>query len=247
MKFALVAVAILNVSAVMCVVGYFIDPANEAVERAVGFGVITFFLSCIAAFVATVVATRRHPLQAMLFVGAVLLVVGIATVIAYFAGSEEVAIPRAFAIGLLTLVVGGGASYLAYYVRSIKNLDLPAQELEDEEVVWAKTALSMVHYKSGNPLKFWEAVGGRLFLTNQVIEFRSFPAELYVYRVTIPLDDIRRARPCTVLGFITGGLRIERLDGTFELFTFGAAFDLSREWADAIMDFRDDLADTESA
>ena len=148
-------------------------------------------------------------------------------------------------IGFLTLLVGGGVAYLIFYFHEAKHLTIAEEEFEDEEVLWAKTCQSMVHYKSGNPLKFWEAVGGRLFLTNQVLEFRTFPAELFAYRIVIPLGEIRRARPCSLFGVIPGALRIERLDGSFELFNFGAAFDMSREWADAIIAFRDDLEDAE--
>jgi hypothetical protein len=244
MKLAHAAGLILVLTAIMSIVGFFLDPHVDAVPRAIGFGVLTFVFSSIAAFIVGFIATRKKRLPAIIAVSVVLLTVGAATVIAYFAGSEEEAIPRAFAIGFLTLIVGGGVSYLAYYFWAVKTLDISAEELDDKEVVWAKTAQSMVHYKSGNPLRFWEAVGGRLFLTNQVLEFRSFPAELYSYRLIIPLCDIRRAKPYSVLGFIAGGLRVERRDGSYELFTFGAAFDQSREWADAIMDFRDDLAES---
>jgi hypothetical protein len=173
----------------------------------------------------------------------VLTVTAIATVVAYFAGAEEVAVMRALAIGLLTLLVVGGGTYLVIYTIRMKQLEIPAEEMGDEEVVWAKTTHT-VHYKSGNTFKFWEAVGGKLFLTNEVLEFRANPAEWWVYRIKIPLLDIRRASPCKI-GLFPGGLRVEREDGTFELFTFGSAFDVSREWADAIMEFGDDIAEEE--
>jgi hypothetical protein len=163
------------------------------------------------------------------------------SVLGYFVGENTgEPIPAAIGLGLLTLFVGGGA-YLVHYTRSMNKTTLPKQELEEGEVVWAKTHQSMVHFRTGSALKFWEAVGGRLFLTNQVLEFRSFPAEFFVYRLTIPLEQIVHAESYRLFGLIPGALRVWRRDGSFELFTFGAAFDMSAEWADAILDFRDDL------
>lgn len=247
MKLAAAAIGISVLTVFVATIGYFAGPEDEAGLRAFGLGVITLVLSSIAAFMLGFVLTRKNPLLAGLGLAGVLLVTAAAAVIAFFAGSEKEAVPRAFAIGFLTLVVVGGMTYLIYYAVAMKRLDLPKEELDHEEVVWAKTAKSMVHYKSGNPLKFWEAVGGRLFLTNQALEFRTFPAELYTYQIVVPLREIRRASPCNVLGIIRGALRIERRDGTFELFNFGAAFDMSREWAEAIMDFRDDLQEMEAS
>jgi hypothetical protein len=169
----------------------------------------------------------------------VLVATAITSSIAYFVGDPKEAGWRAVSIGILTMGVLGTGSYLAVYVIRQKQIEISADELGEKEVVWAKTA-HMVHFKSGNPYKFWEAVGGRLFLTNKVLEFRANPAEWWVYRIKIPLEAIRRATPCTI-GLAAGGLRVERRDGTCELFTFGAASNVSREWAEAIATFRDHL------
>ena len=168
-------------------------------------------------------------------------------VVGYFLGAEEIAALRAATLGLMTLLIVGGGTYLVVYARRMRQLDLPADDMGANEVLWAKTSGSMVHYRSGNPWKFWETVGGRLFLTSDVLEFRANPAEIRPYRIVIPLREIRRARACALFGIIRGGLRIERTDGTFELFTFGAAFDVSRAWADAIEEFRDDLVELEES
>ncbi len=241
MKLAIPIAVSLLLSAAATLIGWHLEAEEDAWPRAFAFGVTTFVLSAIAAFIVGVIATRQHPGIAALYVVALLFVVAGVSVIAYFAGDEKEAVPRAFALGFLTLVVAGGTGYLVYYFRTTGSLRLPKDELDEGEVLWAMTAQSMVHYKSGNPLKFWEAVGGRLFLTSEVLEFRSFPAELYVYRLIVPLREIRDAQACRILGFARGGLRIERHDGTFELFTFGAAFDISNDWAHAILRFRDDL------
>src|SRR5262249_39802410 len=180
--------------------------------------------------------SRYVVIPAILGLAAVLSVVG------YFVGElNGEPIAAAFGFGFMTLLVVGGGAYLVHYARSMSKAELLDHELGDKEVVWAKTAQSMVHYRGGTPLKFWEVVGGRLFLTNQVLEFRSFPAEYFVYRLVIPLAEIVDAQPCRLLGIIPGALRVEREDGSIELFAFGAAFDVSVEWAREILDFRDDL------
>jgi hypothetical protein len=160
-------------------------------------------------------------------------------VVAYFVGAEEEAVLRAFTLGFVTLFLGGASTYLFIYFKRMRELELPNEELGDEEVVWAKTT-HIVHYRTGNIHKFWETVGGKLFLTNHAVEFRANSAEFWVYRIVIPLREVHQAMPCNI-GVFPAGLRIERKDGTFELFTFGAMYDVSREWADAIMAFRADL------
>jgi hypothetical protein len=135
--------------------------------------------------------------------------------------------------GILGLVVSG-CFYLFLYSKEIANLDIPAKELDESESVLLKNVGSLVHYKSGRPLWFWEAVEGKVFLTNQVLEFRAHRGQPFVYCLTIPLNEIAQALPCRILGLFAGGLRIERFDGTVELFTFGVFGD-NAGWASAIM------------
>lgn len=184
-------------------------------------------------------------MKALLLTAFVLCVTALVGVGAYWLGDEEEAVPRTLALSFLTLVVVGGITLLVVYVRgvtsSLQNLDITPDELAANEVLWAKTSGSMVHFKSGTALKFWEGVGGKLFLTSHVLEFQAHAGQPWVYRIIIPLSEIRRARPVRILGLFPGALRVEREDGSFELFNFGAPFDRSREWAEAIMEFRDDL------
>jgi hypothetical protein len=95
----------------------------------------------------------------------------------------------------------------------------------------------MVHHKSGKPSRFWERVGGKLFLTSEALEFRTHPMDWYAYRIRIPVREIECATPCKI-GSLSRGLRVERKDGSFELFAFGAIFDRSSEWVDAIIRVR---------
>jgi hypothetical protein len=174
-----------------------------------------------------------------LIIASVLLASAGMAAVGYFAASEPIS--AAFSLGFITLLLLGGTSYLVHYFVSMREVDIRDDELDEMEVVWAKTQQGIGHYRSGNPYKFWDTVGGKLFLTSHVLEFRANPAEPFAYRLIIRLEEIRYAEPHRLVGVIPGALRIEREDGSFEIFTFGAAFDVSQEWADAILDFRDDL------
>ena len=130
--------------------------------------------------------------------------------------------------------LAAAAFYMCLWVKDLAGLRIPEDELAEGEVVLMASPGSMVHYKSGNAFHFWNATGGRLFLTNEVLEFRAHRGQHHVYRITIPLDEIARAKACRILGIFQGGLRIERADGAFELFTFGVRGN-SSYWAEAIM------------
>jgi hypothetical protein len=151
-------------------------------------------------------------------------------------GAAEMMV-RAIAGGVFGLLVAG-CLYLFLVAKDLRNLDIPREELHEAEVVLRETPGSMVHYRSGSPLRFWEATGGRLFLTSQAVEFRAHRGQPWVYRLTIPLGEIAHAAPCRILRLFPGGLRIERADGSFELFSFGR-FDRNRDWAEEIMDARE--------
>jgi hypothetical protein len=152
---------------------------------------------------------------------ATIAIAGIATAAGYFIGDPKDAAIRAAAIGLLTTLVVGGGLYLTFYTLAMRSLEAVATNYRKSQ--------RAVHYKSGNPRRFWEAVGGQLYLSSDTLEFRSNSMEWWVYQIAIPLHDISRAAACKI-GNAPGGLRIERKDGSVELFTFGAALNCSEEW-----------------
>jgi hypothetical protein len=131
-------------------------------------------------------------------------------------------------------LVASAMLYLYLISKDLAALQIPDDELNDGEFVLLASPRCMVHYRSGEPLRFWDGIGGKLFLTNEVLEFRAHRGQHAVYRKTIPLGQIDGATPCRILGFIPGGLRVGRVDGGFELFTFGAHGN-SPNWAAAIM------------
>ena len=127
-----------------------------------------------------------------------------------------------------------GLLYLYLVWNDLAGLQIPDSELRENEVVLLMSSGSMVHYKSGLPLRFWDAIGGRLFLTKHVLEIRAHRGQHALYQMTIPLSEIVEASPCRILGVFPGGLRVERIDGSVELFTFDVHGD-SPSWADAIV------------
>ncbi|HTU16779.1 MAG TPA: hypothetical protein VMG10_01850 [Gemmataceae bacterium] len=151
-------------------------------------------------------------------------------------GAPAEMVLRAIAGGACGLMASG-CLYLLLVLKDLAALQIPTSELNEHELVLLKSAGSMIHYKSGRPLRFWEGVGGRLFLTNEVLEFRAHRGQAWVYRLTIPLGEIAAAAPTKILGILPGGLRVERKDGSFELFTFGALRkdNDSESWATAIL------------
>ncbi len=93
----------------------------------------------------------------------VLLATAIASFVAYFAGAEADARMRAFAVGFLTLGGLGGSAYLVNYIIRMRQLDIPADELGDDEVVWARTthARQMDRIVATQPMGFRQPHGGR--------------------------------------------------------------------------------------
>jgi hypothetical protein len=129
-------------------------------------------------------------------------------------------------------LVVAGYCYLPFWMLNLRRLKIPEEELADGEVVISWTPIG--HFQSGRLLRSWVTVGGNLFLTNRVLEFRAHKGNFWVYTILIPLADIGRVIPCRLLRVFPGGLRIERFDGSSELFTLGVQAD-NASWARAIM------------
>jgi hypothetical protein len=113
-----------------------------------------------------------------------------------------------------------------------------AGELDHGEHLWAS---AYANYQTAWP---WVRIIGRLFLTDQVLEFRASPGQGSVEILVMPLRTIRGARAICVF-MVSNDLRVERCDGSFEVFHFSAFSNSAREWAQAIMEFRDDLEEAD--
>lgn len=62
-----------------------------------------------------------------------------------------------------------------------------------------------------------ESVGGWLFLTSEVLFFKSHQFNIQNHELSIPVSSIKSVTPCKVFNFATG-LKIEKTDGEWEKF-----------------------------
>lgn len=129
----------------------------------------------------------------------------------------------------------GGIRYLILHLHDVATMRFPADELGDGERVLMESTGSIVHYRTGRTTRFWEAVGGRLYLTNRRVVFITFRGQWWSYRISLKLDSILRAETCPILNTFAGGLCLTTAEGK-DLFTFGAVRELEVErWAAAIL------------
>jgi hypothetical protein len=139
--------------------------------------------------------------------------------------------------GLAVGFLAAGTCYLVAHARQARSVRLSEAELRLGEVVLLESGGSMVHYRTGRPHLPWEAVGGRLVLTNQRLVFLCFRGQPTRSALSIPLGEIQAVRPCpvqTAIGPVPGGLRVAAAGGE-QLFGFGAVFaGEAARWSDVI-------------
>jgi hypothetical protein len=63
-----------------------------------------------------------------------------------------------------------------------------------------------------------EGVGGWLFLTSELLFFKSHKFNIQKHELSIPISIIKSVNPCKLLKFAKTGLKIEKIDGTLETF-----------------------------
>jgi hypothetical protein len=145
-------------------------------------------------------------------------------------------------IGIGSVLIGffiGVGCYLVQLAKDIRSLSLRTEDLLPTEAILLKTPGSAVHFKTGRPSRFWEAVGGKLFLTTHRVVFLAHRGQPWHYRLSIPLEEIASAETCKVARAFTGGLKVQTTAGNAEIFTFGAVRDLDADlWVDSIYQAR---------
>jgi len=67
-----------------------------------------------------------------------------------------------------------------------------------------------------NHFKGMESVGGRLYLTNQRVYFKSHPINVQTHELTIELKDIKTIGKRNTLGIVPNGVFIETQQGNTE-------------------------------
>lgn len=75
-----------------------------------------------------------------------------------------------------------------------------------------------------------EGVGGWLFITPELLFFKSHNVNIQSHELSIPISIIKSVIPCKLLTFSKTGLRIEKTDGTLEMFVVNNP----NEWASRI-------------
>jgi hypothetical protein len=83
------------------------------------------------------------------------------------------------------------------------------------------------HFKTG------EGVGGKLYLTNKQLVFRSHSFNLEKHQLSISLSDIKQLEKYTKLGVVNNGLSVTTSDGRTERFVVKEVQDWVKHLADA--------------
>jgi hypothetical protein len=148
----------------------------------------------------------------------------------------EESLLAAVALGVLGAFLVAGTCYVLQLTLELHRMRLPADELEPFEALTLDMKGTLVHFRTGRSWRFWDAVGGKLFLTDRRLLFLAHRGQYWHYRLSIPLGQIANAEPAAVFGGIPGALRITLVDSKQELFTFGAVRGLEADrWAAAIL------------
>lgn len=130
-------------------------------------------------------------------------------------GVVALLITRAFPVALVALAVGtaGGVPFgllLASFQESVRrNAALPAAVSSGERVL---------HGGVANHFAYGESAGGYLWLTDARLLYVSHQANYQPHELSIPLAEIRDARPARTFGIVPNGLKVTTKSGAVEKF-----------------------------
>lgn len=96
---------------------------------------------------------------------------------------------------------------------------------------------------AANHLKGVESIGGKLYLTNLRLHFRSHGLNVQVHEESYPLSSIIAVTPRATMGFVPNGMAVMLADGREERFVVNRRAD----WIAAIQHAREALLPTSSA
>jgi hypothetical protein len=133
----------------------------------------------------------------------------------------EVAIPGGLVSG------AGFAGLLAAFLLSVRSTK--AFEIGGELPSF-DPGERVIHRGLANHFKGAEGVGGKLYLTERRLRFRSHTLNIQVHDESYPLDQIASAEATRTLGILPNGLRVWMKDGRRERFVVHG----HEEWAEAI-------------
>jgi hypothetical protein len=101
------------------------------------------------------------------------------------------------------------------------SLDSSALEMEGRSAGF-DDGETLVHFGLANHFKGMEAVGGKLFLTNRRLRFRSHKLNIQTHDESYPIEAIASVEPSNALGIVPNAILVHLHDGRREKFVVNA-------------------------
>lgn len=123
---------------------------------------------------------------------------------------------RSIIISIVAALIGGAISglFFAWFMARFANSKSVAQstkiEIADGETILFETGAN--HFKGA------EGVGGKLYLTNQRLVFKSHKFNIQKHELSIGLRDIAKVDRYKTLGLVNNGLMVTTSENTTEKF-----------------------------
>ena len=123
---------------------------------------------------------------------------------------------QAFSHGINSAIISAPISGLLFglYIHLFGN----SKAVKRQTQIETKDGESIIHSGGANHLKNREAVGGKLYLLTDKLQFKSHRLNLQNHELTIHIDQIKDVTFYNNLGIIPNGLAISLKDGRQEKF-----------------------------
>jgi len=123
---------------------------------------------------------------------------------------------QAFSHGINSAIISAPISGLLFglYIHLFGN----SKAVKRQTQIETKDGESIIHSGGANHLKNREAVGGKLYLLTDKLQFKSHRLNLQNHEFTIHIDQIKEVTFYNNLGIIPNGLAISLEDGRQEKF-----------------------------
>jgi len=123
---------------------------------------------------------------------------------------------QAFSSGIHTAIISGPVSGVLFGI--IIHLFVNSKAVKRQTQIETKDEESILHSGGANHLKNKEAVGGKLYLLTDKLQFKSHRFNIQNHELTIYIDQIKDVTFYNNLGIIPTGLAVWLKDGRKERF-----------------------------
>lgn len=123
---------------------------------------------------------------------------------------------QAFMYGINAAIISGPISGLLFGI--LMHLFVNSKVVKHQTQIDTKDGESIIHSGGANHLKNSEAVGGKLYLQADKLQFKSHSFNVQNHELTIYIDQIKDLTFYNNLGIIPNGLAISLKDGRREKF-----------------------------